>query len=562
MDYTIVIGGEAGQGLKTVDFILGKTLFRKGYNVYTAKDYMSRIRGGHNFITTRISTESVKAVNDEIDILIALNEETVELHKDRVVDDGLIIFDGEKDVSGKKTINLNAKEIAESINPRGVNTVFVGAVLKLMSLDTAEAENVIREYFDKQDIQEDNIKLLEKGYNSVNSVLKLKEGGPLGDQIYLDGNNALAMGAAAAGIKFYAAYPMSPSTSIMNYLAGKQEELDLVVEQAEDEIAAINMALGGSYSGIRSMTGTSGGGFALMNETVGLAGIAEIPVVIADVQRPGPATGLPTRTGQGDLLFAINAAQDDVPLMVLTPRDHEDAFRQGFRAFNLADKYQIPVIILSDQYLADSAKNVKAFDFSSLKLNYNLIPDDEIEEIEDYKRYKITDSGISPRSYPGQIPGEILVVDSDEHDEYGHIIEDSRTRNAMIEKRMRKIKKLIEDDLEEPIYQGGEDVDFVLLGWGSTYGALEEAQRMLVNEGISVGLLSFSDVWPLPTAELSRIGEQGVKFVVVENNSTAQFARLIRSETGIKVVNSILKYDGRPFTGREIFSRFREEVME
>ena len=562
MDLTIVVGGEAGQGLKTVDIILGKTLFRMGYNVYSSKDYMSRIRGGQNFITSRIGTEPVTAISDEIDILIALNEETVDLHKDSVVEDGLILFDGEKELKDKKVINLNAKEIAKSINSRGVNTVFVGAVLKLMSLGTEEAEKVLGEYFDDQKIQEDNIKLLQEGFKSVESVLELEEGSNPGDQIYLDGNNALAMGAAAAGLKFYAAYPMSPATSIMNYLAGKQEDLGLVVEQAEDEIAAINMALGGSYSGIRSMTGTSGGGFALMTETVGLAGIAEIPVVIADVQRPGPATGLPTRTGQGDLLFVINAAQDDFPLMVLAPRNHEDAFSQAFRAFNLADKYQIPVIILSDQYLADSAKNVKAFDFSSLEIDYNLISDQQAENIEDYKRYKINETGISPRSYPGQIAGQVMMIDSDEHDEYGHIIEDSETRNAMVEKRARKIEKLIEEDLEEPVYQGEEDIDYLLLGWGSTYGALEEAQKILLDEGVKVGLLSFSDVWPLPVERLTRLTDKGVKIVDVELNSTAQFARLVSSETGIRVDNHILKYDGRPFTGREISCRFKEEVME
>ncbi|MFW5971882.1 MAG: 2-oxoacid:acceptor oxidoreductase subunit alpha [Bacillota bacterium] len=562
MDLTIVIGGEAGQGLKTIDFILGKTLFRMGYNVFTSKDVMSRIRGGHNFITTRIGSESVNGITEKIDILIALNEDTVDIHKDKVVDGGLILFDGEKEVEGegKEVININAQEIAKEINSRGANTVFIGAALKLMGLDTDAAEEVIAEYFASEDIQEDNVQLLQEGFDSVDSRIELEEGKDLGDQIYLDGNNALAMGAAVGGVQFYAAYPMSPSTSIMNYLAGKQEDLGLVVEQAEDEIAAINMAMGGSFSGIRSMTGTSGGGLALMNEGIGLAGIAEIPVVIADVQRPGPATGLPTRTGQGDLLFAINTAQDDYPLVVLAPRDHEDAFQQGFRALNLADKYHMPVIILSTQYLADSARNVKAFDFSSLEIDYNLIEDPD--SVEDYKRYELTESGISTRSYPGQIPGQVFMIDSDEHDEYGHIIEDAETRNAMVEKRARKIEKLIEEDLQEPVYQGEEDVDYLLIGWGSTYGPLQEAQKALADEGIKVGLLSFTDVWPLPTGELERFNDMGAEFVVVEENSTAQFARLISSETGMQAEHTILKYDGRTFTGEELVKRFKKEVMQ
>lgn len=565
MELTIVIGGAAGQGLNTVDYLLGKTLFRMGYNIFTAQDYMSRIRGGHNFVTIRFGTVPVESVSDEIDILIALNEETISLHKDRVVPGGLILYDGEAETGGKELLQIKAKEIVRDINPRGVNTVFVGAVLKLLSLDCAEGEKVIREYFSREDIQEDNIKLLQAGYNLVDSRIKLEKASRAGDQIYINGNDALAMGAAVAGVKFYVAYPMSPATGIMNYLAGKQKELGLVVEQAEDEIAAINMALGASFSGIRAMTGTSGGGFALMTEAVGLAGIGEIPVVIADAQRPGPATGLPTRTEQGDLLFAINAGQGDLPLVVLAPRNHEDLFRQAFRAFDLADKYRIPVIILTDQYLADSTCNVPAFDFSSLKVEYYLMEEGEIREYANneekvFKPYLLTEDGISPRAYPGLIPGQVVLMDSDEHDEYGHITEDGEVRKAMVEKRARKLDKLCGEDLEEPLYLGGEEIDYLLIGWGSTYGALKEAREILEEEGFKVGLLSYSDVWPLPVKRLNDFRDK--ELVIVENNATAQFGRLISSETGIRAKYNILKYDGRPFTAREIVERFKEEVIK
>ncbi|MDZ7671710.1 MAG: 2-oxoacid:acceptor oxidoreductase subunit alpha [Halanaerobiales bacterium] len=479
MDFNIVIGGEAGQGLTTVDNIMGKILFREGFNIFSSKDFMSRIRGGHNFMQLRISDQELYGPTDEIDLLVALNSETVDIHKDKLKDDGIVLIEGESNVLDKRTLLIPASVIAEDINPKGVNTVFVGAVTKIMGLDIDIAKDVLKDYFD-DDILEDNIKLLERGYKSVECVydslkdnIKEKE-----DEIFIDGNSALGFGALTGGLRFYSAYPMSPSTGIMSFLAGKQKDYDLIVEQAEDELAAINMALGGSYSGVRSMTGTSGGGLALMNEAIGLAGLNETPVVIADVQRPGPATGLPTRTGQGDLLFAINTAQDDFPLMVIAPRDQEDLFYTGFRALNLADKYQIPIIVLSDQFNADSSKNVKEFDFDNLEINRNLISKDD-PDAKDYKRYKYTEDGISKRAYPGQLKGETVLVDSDEHDEYGHIVEDAETRIKMVDKRAKKIDKLIKEDLIEPKYYGDEDIEYLMLTWGSSYGPAREAYQLL-----------------------------------------------------------------------------------
>lgn len=561
MDLTIVIGGEAGQGLKTIDNLLSKILFRMGYHIYSTKNYMSRIRGGHNYITIRFGLEPVSTITDNIDILLALNEETVSIHKDKVNENGIIIFDGELEEKEDSIIKLAAAEIAKQVNKKGINTVFIGAVLKILGLNIDKAVELIEEYFKSNQVTEDNILLLKKGFAEVDNIYKLPEGNDFENQIYLDGNNAIAVGAAAAGVKFYAAYPMSPATSIMNYLADKQEELNLVVEQAEDEIAAINMALGGSYSGMRSMTGTSGGGLALMNETIGLSGITETPLVIVDVQRPGPATGLPTRTEQGDLLFAINSAQGDFPLMVMAPRDHRDLFYQTFRAFNLADKYQIPVIILSDQYLANSGKNVETFDFNDMKIEKYLVSSsDQIEH--PYRRYKLTEDGISPRAYPGQFAEEVVVVDSDEHDEYGHIVEAAEARNLMVEKRARKLEELKEEDLKEPIYKGREDIDYLVIGWGSTYGSILEAYQMLKNNGCKIGMLSFNDLWPLPQKELLKRIDNDVQLIVVENNATGQFASLISRETGINVDFNILKYSGRPFSGQEVYERIKEEVIE
>ena len=562
MDFNILIGGEAGQGLKTVDNIMGKILFREGFNIFSSKDFMSRIRGGHNFMQLRISDQELYGPTEEIDLLVALNKETVDIHKENLKDDGIVLIDGENKVLEKRTLLIPASVIAKDINPKGVNTVFVGAITKIMGLDLNNAKDVLNDYFD-DDILEDNIKLLERGYKSVECVyddlndnIEAKD-----DELFIDGNSALGFGALTGGLRFYSAYPMSPSTGIMNFLAEKQKDYDLIVEQAEDELAAINMALGGSYSGVRSMTGTSGGGLALMNEAIGLAGLTETPVVIADVQRPGPATGLPTRTGQGDLLFAINSAQDEFPLMVIAPKDQEDLFYTGFRALNLADKYQIPIIILSDQFNADSSKNLKEFNFDNLEINRNLISEDD-PDAKDYKRYKFTEDGISKRAYPGQLKDEIVLVDSDEHDEYGHIIEDSETRIKMVDKRAKKMDKLIEEDLKEPEYFGDKDIDYLMLTWGSSYGPAREALELLNNEDYKVGLLSFSDVWPLPEEKLKEVVSDDVKLVTVEQNSSGQFKSLIRSETLLDVKDSILKYDGRPFTGKEIYNRFLNEVID
>ncbi len=580
MDINILIGGEAGQGLKTINSILGKTFFRKDFNIYSSKNYMSRIRGGHNFIKIRFGTNQIKSSRESIDILVAMNKETVDLHKDEVTNNGIIIFEEQLDVD-KKSIVLNATEIAKEVNIKALNTVYIGAVLKILDLNLKECKQVIKDYFDQENIIEDNIKLLESGYDKVetdfagdrnftgnnnyeenkSSDQKINTGNSkesASENLYLDGNQAIALGALAAGLKFYTAYPMSPSTSIMSFIASKQEEMGVVVEQAEDEIGAINMALGASYGGIRAMTGTSGGGLSLMAEAMGLAGITETPLVVADVQRPGPATGLPTRTGQGDLLFAINISQGEFPLMVIAPRDHEDAFYQTFRAFNLAEKYQIPVIILSDQYLADSGTNIEKFNLDNMKISRHLVSD---QNDDNYKRYEFSDDGISPRSYPGQLKGEVVLVDSDEHDQKGHITESAEMRTKMVEKRSKKMAKLKEEDLKEPQYMGPDKIDYLLISWGSTYGPVLEAQNYLNENNIETGFLSFSDVWPLPTDKLNQLINPKIKTVVIENNSTGQLAGLISKEAGIKIDNKILKYDGRPFIGKEIFKRIKNEVI-
>ncbi|MFO7296518.1 MAG: 2-oxoacid:acceptor oxidoreductase subunit alpha, partial [Clostridia bacterium] len=358
------------------------------------------------------------------------------------------------------------------------------------------------------------------------------------------------------GCKFYSAYPMTPSTSIMNYLASKMLDAEIVVEQAEDEIAAINMAIGASYAGARAMTGTSGGGFSLMVEGLGLAGMLEVPLVIAEVQRPGPVTGFPTRTEQGDLKFVISASQGEFPRMVIAPRNAEDAFYQTVRAFNLADKYQIPVILLSDQFLADSTVTIKPFDFDGIRHERYIT---HTVEDKPYKRYKITPTGVSPRVIPGKIPGVTVLVDSDEHDEYGHITESAEVRRQMVDKRLRKLEYL-KQELQEPWFLGDDDFDVLILAWGSTWGPLAEAVSMLNSrQRTRYAALVFGDVWPLPTKLLVEKAKKAKKIINVEQNATGQLASLVAEVAGIFCDFSVLKYDGRPMSPRYIFEKVREK---
>jgi 2-oxoglutarate ferredoxin oxidoreductase subunit alpha len=377
----------------------------------------------------------------------------------------------------------------------------------------------------------------------------------------VNGNEALALGALAGGCKFIAGYPMTPTTPIMEYLADKSQHYDVVAVHVEDEIAAINMAVGAGYAGVRAMVATSGGGFCLMVEGLALAGMTETPVVVVLGQRPGPATGLPTRTEQGELWFALHAGHGEFPRAVLAPATAEEAFYAMIKAFNLAEKYQTPTILLTDHHLASSYTTVKRFDLDQVKIDRGeLLSDEELNGSHDYKRHIVTNLGISPRALPGQ--GKALVItDSDEHDEAGHIIEDAETRNRQNLKRLRKLDGL-KAEINNPKFHESQNTGFTLIGWGSTYGAIREAAEILKEDSIAVNALHFSEIWPFPTEAVSSVLNNSAQSIVIENNATAQMAQLIRRETGHKVSGSILKFDGRPFSPGEIVARLKKEVCQ
>ncbi|MBF0473933.1 MAG: 2-oxoacid:acceptor oxidoreductase subunit alpha, partial [Nitrospirae bacterium] len=378
----------------------------------------------------------------------------------------------------------------------------------------------------------------------------------------IDSSAAIGLGAIMSGCKFYAAYPMTPSTAVMNFIASKAQQYGIMVEQAEDEICAINMVLGASFAGVRSMTGTSGGGFALMSEGVSLAGMMELPVVILEAQRVGPATGFPTRTEQSDLMFILHSGHGEFPRIVFAPGTPEEAFYLTNKAFDLAEKFQIPVFILIDQYLADSEWTYKSFDYKSLVYNDYRLREDFLKSMSEYKRYAYTESGVSPLAIPGDSK-HLVIVDSDEHDEDGHIVEDIVTRLKMVNKRLSKKLPLIQSEMSPPVYHGAEKPDVVVTCWGSTYGVVKEAIDTINynHSGKRIGMLHFSQIYPFPSMQkfdFIKLLEDADITICIENNSTGQFASLLRGELGYAFTHRINKFDGRPF----ILESLTEEIYD
>jgi 2-oxoglutarate ferredoxin oxidoreductase subunit alpha len=539
--------------------VLQKFLKDSGLYVFTTRDFMSRVRGGHNFTLIRFGPEPVLSHSDILDGIIAFDEDSLVLHSEKLKKDGFLLCDSQYKTEDDRAISLDMLSLAKQIgNARTIGSIATGVILKLFNLQLLNLEDTLRKHIKEQYLEE-NKKAILTGYNLVENRYTLPAY-ETKSQIMLSGNQALAFGAIAGGIRFYSAYPMSPSTTILEYLSSKSVDANIVVEQAEDEIAAINMAIGASFAGAPAMTGTSGGGFCLKVEALGLSGMAEIPLVVANIQRPGPATGLPTRTEQSDLKFVISASQGEFPRMVIALRNHSDAFYQTARAFYMARKYQIPVIILSDQYLADSYASIEPFDMEKVKYIQDIHSKVEYNPLDgEYLRYKITEDGISPLLIPGKTKN-FVTADSDEHTERGWITESADVRNQMMDKRFRKLIKL-KEELQEPEYIGEDSFETLFLGWGSTYGPISEAVKCLNQEspGTYAALL-FGDIYPLPEKLLKEKVSQAKQIINIEQNATGQLAELIREKTSIVCDDSLLKYDGRQISVDEIVSYIRKGV--
>ncbi|MBF0329604.1 MAG: 2-oxoacid:acceptor oxidoreductase subunit alpha [Nitrospirae bacterium] len=563
MDYSIKIGGEAGQGIQTIGDTLSLVFSRSGYNVFTHQDYESRIRGGHNFYQVRVSGNPVMAPKEAIDILVALDAKSIELDTAGLTDIGQVIYDSsalKQKHEGAKFLDIPFTALALEHGGSKImaNTVATGAVLGMLGIGLDILLGIIKDTFKKkgEEIIKANSSAAMAGHDyAVKQCIKCSfsaavEGKP---KMLIAGNDAIGLGAVASGCKFYSAYPMTPATSIMLYVASKAKEYGIIVEQAEDEIAAINMALGASFAGVRAMTGSSGGGFALMVEGLSLAAITETPVVIALAQRPGPATGLPTKTGQADLNFALYTSHGEFPRVIFAPGTPEQAFFLTNKAFELAEKYQIPVLILTDQYLADSQWTFDGFDLTKLKYNDYRLRGEAFSSLAEYKRHAFTESGVTPMAVPGDAK-HVVVTDSDEHDEAGHLTEDIDLTLKMMDKRLFKKMPQITAEIEPPNLYGNADPEIILVGWGSTYGVIKETVDAFAKNK-KIAMLHFSEIYPLPsTKKLNYLGmlKKAQKTICIELNATSQFAKLLRTESGYTFNRLVNKYDGRPFTVEEL----------
>ncbi len=542
----VVIAGAAGEGVQTVGEVLSRTIVGHGYAVFAWQEFESRIRGGQNSYSIRISEKPDNAPAMKADILLALNDGAAMKYEPLIQTDGILI--AEKKIR-ERMIPIAFSDIAQKElgNKRYANTIAIGALAAAIGMNLEILHAVLAQKFAAKGdpVVAANRVAAEKGY------LLAQEGCqgicpwrlPERDARYqlVSGTEALAMAAALAGCRFLAAYPMSPATDIITFLAEHETEFEVFTEQAEDEISAVNMAIGASFAGARSMTVTSGGGFALMAEAVSLAGMIETPLVIVLGQRPGPATGLPTRTAQGDLLFAVHAGHGEFSKLVLAPADAKDIFRQIARAFNLADRYQIPAIVLTDQFLLDSLFSEESIPLGQYAPEFHLA---DPSMIDDYHRYRVTETGISPRLYPGQSL-HLVTADSDEHDSRGHITEDlAETVPAMVEKRLTKQREL-KTAIRPPEEVDVEEAERILVGWGSSRPALLDAIERLHTRGIRAGLIHFTEMWPLPVYRFP----EGKEYWNVETNATGQLARLLRSEYGITFAGQVHRNDGLPLTG-------------
>ena len=554
MDLNIVIGGAAGQGVHTITGLLAKILVRQGCQVLFVQDYQSRIRGGHLFNRIRVSDQPLISSREGIDLLVALNQETVLLHRDELASDGVIIYDssaaGELP-AGVSTLALTAGDLLpeQKAAEVAINAGASGAILGLLKLPLEPLLALFKEAFEDKgpEVVEWNRLAATQGHRqgaaAGNGHSLAGITAPAQPRLLLSGHEGIAVGALAAGLQLICGYPMTPWSSVLNAIGQRAEKFGVVVEQAEDEIAAINLAIGASYAGVRAMTGSSGGGFALMVEALGLAGCAEIPLVILESQRPGPSIGLPTRTEQGDVSLLLYAGQGDFPRAVLAPGTPAQGFALTARAFNLADRYQLPVIVITDQYFGDTNFTHETKDFPAAVEIERAIDTGPVEGV--YERYAVTESGISPRRLPGF--GPVVVADSDEHTPDGHLTEDLAVRVTMHDKRLRKLAGLAQE-LDGITTDGPDDAPLTLACWGSSLGPVKEAVARLNARSTPARMVHFSELWPFPAAEAVRSLGRPQKLVMVEMNATGQFNRLLRQETGIAADHLVLKYDGAPLT--------------
>ncbi len=577
-DVTIRLAGEAGQGVESGGAGFAQALSHGGLWLHNYSEYMSRIRGGLNFFQIRVSDHPLWSLTEGVHMLVAFSPEAVTDYGPHIVRGGALLFDDalkfDHDAVTQRGTQLYAMPLAKIAQDIGgnkimMNTCALGALAGIVEYPFDFVADVITKNFARKgdEVVQGNLKVAQEGYRvgreryAAAFDWKVTPLAARPDRMLINGNQALSVGAVAGGCRFMAGYPMTPASSILEFMASHAKKYDIVVKQTEDEIAAICFTIGAGHAGARAMTATSGGGFSLMAEALGLAGMAEVPIVIVEAQRPGPSTGMPTKTEQGDLLFALFASQGEFPRIVLAPGTQEECFQTAVRAFNLAEKWQCPVIIMTDFYLTTMMRPILPSEFpieaATIDRGELLTPDELNRLSSPYLRYKDTPTGISPRALPGH-PKAVHQACSDEHDEYGHFEdEDGANRLRMAGKRMRKFRNIVED-LRGPTIYGPERAEMTLMGWGSSYGAMREAVDLLNARGTRANLLHFVDIWPFPETKAAPLIEAARTLVAVESNQTGQFAHLVRAMTGRRAEQMVLRWDGRPLSPEYILTKLEE----
>jgi 2-oxoglutarate ferredoxin oxidoreductase subunit alpha len=568
-DFTWLIGGEAGFGIMTTGVVFSKIATRSGYFIFDYVEYPSLIRGGHNAYEVHVSDNAVSHLSPTIDVLVCLNKETYDKHKSRLTASSLVVYDAQEFeiTENIKKVSVPFKKTLSDLKGQPVmkNTISLGASVGLLGGDINLLINIISEQFAKkgEEVINFNKQFVQAGYDEVQknystSILKYLGKVPGGEKLVMTGNDAFSLGSVIADARVYVAYPMTPSSTVLTDLAAWAEKVGMVVRHAEDEISVINTAIGSSFSGVRSAVGTSGGGFALMAESVSFSGITEIPIVIFIAQRPGPATGMPTWTEQGDLLFSVFSGHGEFPKIVLAPGDNEEMIELSAKAYNLADVYQLPVIVISDMYLSESHKSVEKTFVDSFVSKYVIDRGKLIGEGakgEKYLRYKMADDGISPRIIPGT-PGYFYQANSYEHVEDGHTTEDAKPRIDQVDKRARKWSTYLSKDFLMPsVYGDIKTSETVFVSWGSTKGIVMHAQKLLKDKGTNTAFIHFNHIYPLDTEKIKALFTESKRYILIENNSWGQFGKLIMMETGFEFKEKFLKYDGRPITAEEIVNK-------
>ncbi len=574
---TVRVGGDsAAGGIVTTGEVFARIAASAGWDVYTTRTIPSEIKGGHVMFQVRVAPEMVWSQGDDLDMLVAFDQESIDQYSALVHAGGMLIYnanDGKPPaLNGIVPFGLPLNDLAKSINfQRGRNIIAIGAMVKLFALPYETACAVVeRQLGRKREILDQNLLALKTGYEYIEqkvpqaSPYDLSSPGAVKDEprLVLSGNQALSIGAMAAGCRFYAGYPITPASDVMEFLAAELPKVDGTVIQAEDEIAAIAMALGASFTGVRSMTATSGPGLSLMSELIGHATITEIPVVVADVQRAGPSSGMPSKVAQGDLDISVFGAHDHAPRMVVAPVSVEDNFYQIIHAFNLAEKYQAPVIFLSDQDMSVRVQTIPPFDLSRVHLEPRLLATFDDGEPSIFERYVDTSSGISPMSLPGMKGGQ-YVAEGIEHSPRGQPCYTPENHIANMRKRARKVQASVEDAERWGMFEefGDIEAELGIIGWGSTIGPVREAVALARAEGVKIQVLYPKLLFPLPVERLRRFAAWRKTIIVPEMNFTGQFARLIERELKRDMV-SLLNYSGAPFTAREVYDKIREEAAK